>query len=111
MTNDERNAAFYLREILRANPAAAETVLGYPWLADGVTGGEERTLWGLSIPYRIDRYGLSILNTRPWFKDGLSDEELTVVGYLISIANRSQAHAQAIIGMPFLESIETIGAS
>ena len=67
-----------------------KTLLGYSWLADGVTKGEEQTLRDLAGPYRIDRYGLSALSTKPWFKDGFSDEELSVVGYLISIANRSR---------------------
>ena len=107
VTNAERNAAYYLRLILRADPAAAETLLGFSWLADGVTRGEERTLRDLSAPYRIDRYGLSALATKPWYSDGFSNEELTAVRYLISIATQSQAAAQAIIGMPFLESVES----
>ena len=107
VTKEERNAAYYLRLILRGDPAKVKTLLGYSWLADGVTKGEEQTLRDLAGPYRIDRYGLSALSTKPWFKDGFSDEELSVVGYLISIASRSQTDAQAIIGMPFLESVES----
>ena len=106
VTKEERNAAYYLRLILRGDPAKVKTLLGYSWLADGVTKGEEQTLRDLAGPYRIDRYGLSALSTKPWFKDGFSDEELSVVGYLISIANRSRTDAQAIIGMPFLDSVE-----
>ena len=107
VTNAERNAAYYLRLVLRADPAAAETVLGYPWLADGVTWAESQTLRGLSGPYLLDRSGLSILNAKPWYKDGLSDEEITVVGYLGSIANRDAGAATALVGMPFLESVES----
>ena len=106
VTKAERNATYYLRLILRADPAKAKTLLGYSWLADGVTKGEEQTLRDLAGPYRLDRYGLSALATKPWFKDGFSDEELTAIGYLISIARQSQDDAQAIIGMPFLESVE-----
>ena len=106
VTNAERNAAFYLRKILRADPAAAKTLLSSPWLADGVSRNEERTLRSLRGLYETDPNSLSALNTKPWYKDGLSNEELKVVGYLASIARQSQSDAQAIIDMPFLESVE-----
>ena len=109
VTNAERNAAYYLRLVLRADPAFAKTLLGSPWLADGVSRNEEqslRTLRSLRGPYETDLNSLFALNTKPWFKDGLSNEELKVVGYLASIARQSQSDAQAIIDMPFLESVE-----
>ena len=106
VTSEERNATYYLRVILRGDPTVAESLLGSSWLADGVTGGEEQTLRDLSRPYHLDRYGLSALNTKPWFKDGFSKEELTLIGYLISIANRDADAAAALVTMPFLESVE-----
>ena len=109
VTNGERNAAYYLRLVLRADPAIAKTLLGSPWLADGVSRNEEqslRTLRSLRGLYETDLNSLFALNAKPWYKDGLSNEELKVVGYLASIARQSQADAQAIIDMPFLESVE-----
>ena len=109
VTNAERNAAYYLRLVLRADPAIAKVLLDSPWLADGVSRNEEqslRTLRSLRGLYDTDRNSLSALKAKPWYKDGLSNDELKVVGYLISIATQSQADAQAIISMPFLESVE-----
>ena len=107
VTEDERYAADYLRDILRGDPAKAKTLLSSPWLADGVTWAESQTLWRLRGLYAIERSSLSTLNTKPWYKDGLSNEEIMVVGYLGAIAEQSQADAQAILGMPFLESVES----
>ena len=106
VTKSERNAAYYLREILRADPAKAKTLLASPWLADGVTKNEEQTLWSLRGLYAIDRGSLSTLNAKPWFNDGLSDEEITLLGYLGAISNRNADAAAALVGMPFLESVE-----
>ena len=72
-----------------------------------MTWAESQTLWSLRGLYAIERISLSTLNTKPWYKDGLSNEEIMVVGYLGAIAEQSQADAQAIIGMPFLESVES----
>ena len=107
VTNAERNAAYYLRLALRGDPAIAKTLLDSPWLADGVTRNEELTLRTLRGLYDTDRNSLSALKAKPWYKDGLSNDELKVVGYLISIATQSQADAQTIMGMPFLESVES----
>ena len=110
VTKDERNAVYDLREILRKDPAMAETLLGSPWFTDGVGPNDRRTLWGLSELYGIDRSSLSALTAKPWSKDGLSHEEFMLVGDLGIIAYRSETDFLAIIGMPFLETLEPADA-
>ena len=111
VTGNEWRAVRDLRYILREDAAMAETLLGYQWLADGVSWDDRRTLWGLArLLYAIDRRSLSALTEKSWFKDGLSREEFTLIGGLGAIANRAEADALAIIGMPFLETFEPADA-
>ncbi len=106
VTREERNAAYNFREILRADPPMAKDVLESPWFSDGVTWTESQTLWGLQNLYHLDRSSISALTQKPWFKDGLSNEEFMLVGDLGIIAYGSETDAMAIIGMPFLETLE-----
>ena len=62
---------------------------------------------GAFLDTLLDGSGLAALKAKPWFKDGLSDEEIALVGYLGSIANRDAGAATALVGMPFLESVES----
>ena len=48
LANDEGLTISYVLKILRESPAAAETLLGFPWLADGVTEMEAITVKYLS---------------------------------------------------------------
>ena len=54
----------------------------------------------------MDRNSSSILTAKPWFKDGLSDKELMLVGHLGAIFNRNEDAAAALVTMPFLESVQ-----
>ena len=110
LTEDESQAIYNLRKIVGEAPAIAEILLSFPWLADGLTMRESWALRGFRIMYEIDRSSLSTLTTKPWFKDGLSKEEFILVGDLGNIAYRSETHFRAIIGMPFLETLEPADA-
>ena len=110
LTENESRAVSDLQVILREDPTMAETLLGFQWLADGVSWDDMGILRGLSRLYVIDRASLSALAAKPWFKDGLGREEFMLVGDLGVIANRSQTDALAIIGMPFLETLEPADA-
>ena len=110
VTADERNAVYAIWQVLLVDRAAAAGLLGSVWLADGVTSDESWSLGGLGTLYGMDRGGLSALTARPWFGDGLSIEELALVGDLGNIAYRSEAHALAIIDMPFLSTFEPADA-
>ena len=110
LTENEWRAVRDLQVILREDPTIAETLLGFQWIADGVNWDDMGMLWGLSRLYVIDRASLSALAAKPWFKDGLSKDEFVLVGDLGVIASRSQTDALAIIGMPFLETLEPADA-
>ena len=110
VSEDELSSIYELRKIVRVDPGMAEAVLGSTWFSEGVTFTKSQTVEGLSRLYGMDRSSLSALTTKPWFKDGLSAEEFRLVGDLGHIADRSETDAQAIIGMPFLETFELADA-
>ena len=87
----------------------AKVVLGSPWFSDGVTRTESRDpSAACGDLHDLDRSSISALTEKPWFKDGLSNEEFMLVGNLGEIAYWSEAHFLAIIGMPFLETFEPL---
>ena len=110
VNEEERRAVHALRDILRGDPAMAETVLESTWFPEGVTRTKRQTVQGLSGLYGLDRSSLSALTGKPWFEDGLSYEEFRLLGDLGRIAYRYETDAQAIIGMPFLETFELVDA-
>ena len=103
-------ALYGLREILRKEAAVVEGLLESSWLADGCEWVRIVGFWGMGSLYEIDRSSLSALITKPWFKDGLTNEEFMLVGNLGTIAYRSQTDALAIMGMPFLATFEPADA-
>ena len=106
VTSTEGNAVYNLRVIFQEDPAVAGSLLSSPWLADGVSENDRQTIWARRGLLAIGRSSLSTLTAKPWFEDGLSDKELTLVGYLGSIANSNAGAAAALVAMPFLDSIE-----
>ena len=110
VTRDERYAIYHFRGILRKNPAVAKTMLSSSWFSDGVSRTDRQIMWGIRYLNDLDHSSISTLTAKSWFKDGLSYEEFRLVGDLGIIAYRSESDALAIIGMPFLETLEPADA-
>ena len=110
LTEDESWSVNHFRGILQKEPAAAKIVLGSPWFSDGVSQNDRQTLWGLRNLYELDRSSLSALTAKLWFKDGLTHEEFMLVSDLGNIGYKSETDFLAIIGMPFLETLEPADA-
>ena len=75
MTEDEERAVRYLREILREDTTVAETLLGFPWLADGVTKDEAWAVTHLRVILREDPAVEEALLGFPWLPDGVTKTE------------------------------------
>ena len=109
VTEDEKRAAYRLREILRQAPTIAETLLGFPWLADGVT---EHESWAVTQLERIVREDPAVAETLlnfPWFADGVTSEERNAAYYLRVILRGDPAVAETLLGYSWLADGVTSG--
>ena len=102
VTEDEQRANRYFREILRENPAIAETLLSFPWLADGVTNDESWAITHLRIILRADPSVVETLLRFPWLADGVTNEERNSIYYLREILRADPAKAKTLLASPWL---------
>ena len=98
MTDDERQAVNALREILREDPAVAETLLGFPWLADGVTRDESWAVYHLQVIVQEDPAVAEVLLGFPWFADGVTGDERNAVYYFREILRKEPVMAETLLG-------------
>ena len=97
MTEDERRAINSLRSILREDAAVGETLLGYRWLADGITEDERRVIESLQRILREDAAVAETLLSFPWLADGVNREERRAVHALQVILREDLAMAETVL--------------
>ena len=102
VTEDEKRAAYRLREILRQDPTIAATLLGFPWLADGVTEHESWAILQLENIVEEDPAVAETLLSFPWLADGVTREERDATYYLRVILRGDPAVAETLLGYPWL---------
>ena len=86
-----------LRDILRESPAAVETLLDFPWLADGVTEHEKRAVSSLLGILRADPTVAKTLLAFVWLTDGVTEHERWAVDSLRGILRQDPAMAKAVL--------------
>ena len=101
MTDDERQAVNALREILRQDPDLAETLLAFPWLADGVTRDESLAVSHFQVILREDPGAAKTLMGFPWFPDGVAEDEMYILYNLREIVREDPAVAKTLLGFPW----------
>ena len=102
VTEDEEQAIRFLREILREDPAVAETLLGFPWLAYGVTEHESWAVTHLGLILREDPAVAKTLLSFPWLADGVTREERNATYYLRLILRADPAVAETLLDYSWL---------
>ena len=101
MTEDEQRASRYFREISREDPAMADTLLGLPWLADGVTNDEAWAVQHLRLMLREDRTVAKTLLAFAWLADGVTKDERNAAYYLRVILRADPAMAKVVLESPW----------
>ena len=86
-----------LRDILRESPAALEALLGFPWLAGGMTEDEKRTVSSLLEILREAPTVAKTLLAFVWLADGVTEDERRAVNSLRGILRQDPAMAKAVL--------------
>ena len=94
----------------QTKPVSERAIKNLPWVEDGIVTSEKDAVQELI--YLAVRYGhvFQALMDKPWLVDGLDEAEYQVVEDLRNTAAESNAGAQAISVMPFLDIIEPADA-
>ena len=101
MTEDESRAVRNLREILREAPSVAETLLGFPWLDDGVTEDESYAIYHLRETLREDHTVAETLMEFHWLDDGVTGAERDAIYGLRVVLREDPATAETLLGFPW----------
>ena len=102
MTEDENRAVRALQDILRESPAVVETLLGFPWLADGVTEDESLAVYHLWVILREDPAVAQTLLGFLWLPDGVTNDEMHALYNLREILREDQTVVETLLGFPWL---------
>ena len=82
-----------------------DVLIAFPWIEDGVAGPEVYALGRMAAISQNLKDNVKDVLSYSWVTDGVTSQEAEVIGHIASISfNRDQA-AQAIIAMPFLETL------
>ena len=103
MTEDELRAVRHLREILREDPAVAETLLSFPWLADGVTEHESWAVLHLHIIVRKEPAMAETVLESPWFTDGVTRTERQTLWGLRNLYDLDRSSLSTLITKPWFK--------
>ena len=102
------NEAWVFQALVYIDSFAANTsteVSQFPWVIDGISNFESWALVSVAeMLYESPDAG-NMLISRHWFKDGLTEDEASVVG-LLGLLSDENGSASQFISMPFLESVE-----
>ena len=80
----------------------AQTVLGFPWFADGVGLHEPNILGSLATLAHSQPSLAQRLLGFPWLADGVTELESQVVGLLVDLARESIPLAERLMGLPWI---------
>ena len=86
---------------MREAPAFAETLLGFPWLADGVTEDESYAVHHLQGILQKDPAVGEALLSFPWIADGVTKDERNAVYDLGEILREAPAIAETLLRFPW----------
>ena len=110
-------ATVALMHLSLRDPDAAASIESLSWVRDGLYGGDTKPVLALRELALESKKLFGGLVTKPWLRDGLGRDEVTVVNNLTPIAGKSfgdrsnEALALRIIDMPFLETVDSIDAA
>ncbi len=103
MTDLERKALGSFQRLEDGNPAVAQVVQGFPWLADSITEDEELALVYLEIIVRNARSATDIPRTlaeAQWLTDGIASEDRLFVQEISTIEESSTIQAVLLAMRP-----------
>ena len=90
----------------RNNPSLASLIKELDWVRDGVTEVESKAIQEV-LYLALSRQNAEALTRHPWFRDAITETETRIIEDIRSIAHQDEAVAGRILGMPFVETIES----
>ena len=122
ITNEELGILL-IRILREEDHEAAKAVEDLPWVMDGISSTEHLAVWYLrETALNADQLLLKLLE-KPWLRDGLSVDELSVIDRLLWLAREAyrgnfnplilsiEDTALRILDMPFLDEVDGIDAA
>ena len=91
-----------MQDILREDPASAKTLLGFPWLADGITEYEWYAVGNLQFIVREDPAVAKTILGFQWLADSVTEAESRAVRDLRYILREDSTVAKTILGFQWL---------
>ena len=82
------------------NPSLTERLVGLPWIADGMTGKEERAGGNILDLARQDSALAKRLVELPWIADSIMENELEMIGDIKRIAEINPEMANSATNIP-----------
>ena len=102
LTKLEEYILFDFKELMRRDSQIAQQVADMRLLDGPVHWNLRVAIWTLWKLYDKDPDSLSSLSARPWFSDGLDDEEANIVADLGYIAAEHPSVADTLLSLPWL---------
>ena len=110
ITEIEGEALTRLRSLDYWSEEAAVAVIALPWFGDGVSETEVGAIRSLGWLHDEDDASsaavVEAVVALSWFRDGIDEVEGEALGWLEGLDYWNEAAALAVIGMPFLASVE-----
>ena len=103
LTDLERDVLVSFQKLEDRNPAVAEVVRGFPWLADSITEDELWALFYLEIIARTTRSATDITQTlaeAQWLTDGIASEDRLFLQEISTIRESSAIEAVLLAMRP-----------
>ena len=119
VVESEREAAELLIAAALRHPDVFDTLMQKSWVQDSITEHETTAIWGIRWTAREDTALADRVLTKSWVQDGITRDEAVVIKNLYWIIRAEdesleQDVIQAVIeilGMPFLDTVESPDAS
>ena len=110
ITEMEGDAIDRIEDLDDSSETAAAAIIAMPWVQDGITDIERDAINELRwLKDEDDENGIAVIEAVlafPWIQDGITEMEGDAIDRIEGLDDKSEAAADAIIAMPFLESLE-----
>ena len=100
--NIHAGAKRFIIKLALRSPEVANKLASWPWLVDGVTENEHKTIGFLYSMAHADEHLAALVSEYAWVADGLQESENWPANLLLDMARNNQETAALLVGLPWL---------
>ena len=111
---DAQEGVVALLSLELQDPDAAASIHDLSWVRDGIAAAEQDDVLALQISALESKQIFSAIMRKAWVHDGLTQDELSVILFLIALVSHvdgDESAAVQILEMPFLEVVDGVDAA